>query len=218
MATTAAASNAAPIAFPGQAAAPRMTTATMARLAELVVLLAAGALLLASIAFPYWGITLHAPQYPKGLRIEAYVYQLTGDVFEVDGLNHYIGMMKLNDAAVLERQAALIAIPIIAVLAMASFRLRGVAKALARLPIVIYPLVFAVDLFGWLYYAGNSLDPHAPLSSSIEPFTPRMLGVGTIGQFSTEAAFMIGYTLAVAAAVLVLALSVWQWRTRDAAR
>ena len=33
--------------------------------------------------------------------------KLTGDVSEVDGLNHYIGMMKLNDAAAIERQIAL---------------------------------------------------------------------------------------------------------------
>jgi copper chaperone NosL len=207
-----------PIALPARRAVPRVRTTTAVRAIELVLLVVAGGLLLVSTLFPYWGITLHAPQYPKGLRIEAYVYELTGDVSEVDGLNHYIGMMKLNDAAVMERQIARAAIALIAVLAVASFWLRGVWKALARLPIVIYPIVFAADLFGWLYYAGHSLDPHAALSSSIKPFTPRIMGVGHIGQFSTEAAFMTGFVLAVVAAVIVLELSIMQWGTRRAER
>lgn len=207
-----------PVRVPASPAVARMETTTAARVIELVLLVAAGGLLLVSTLFPYWGITLNAPQYPKGLRIEAYVYELTGDVSEVDGLNHYIGMMKLNDAAVMERQIARAAIALIAVLAVASWAVRGVWKALARLPIIIFPVVFAVDLFGWLYYAGHSLDPHAALSSSIKPFTPRIMGVGNIGQFSTEAAFMTGFVLAVVAAVIVLELSVLQWGTRRAER
>ena len=195
-----------------------VTSMSKRRAFELLLLLIPAALLLASLLLPYWGITLHAPQYPKGLRIEAFAYKFTGDVFEVDGLNHYIGMMKLENAAVIERQLALVAIPIIALLAVASFWLRGIWRTLARVPIVIYPLVFVGDLFAWLYYAGNSLDPKAPLSSSIEPFTPHIVGIGTIGQFSTEAMFMSGFALAVAAALIVIALSVWQWRTGDAPR
>jgi hypothetical protein len=202
----------------GRPTAPTAATLSKKRVVEVVLLVAAGALLLASLLVPYWGITLHAPQYPKGLRIEAFAYKFTGDVFEVDGLNHYIGMMKLENAAVLERQLAPIAIPVIALLAVVSFWLRGVWRVLARLPIIIYPLVFVIDLFGWLYYAGNSLDPRAPLSSSIKPFTPHIVGVGTIGQFSTEAMFMSGFVLAAVAAFIVAALSVWQWRTSDAPR
>lgn len=207
-----------PVSLPARPAVPRILTMTAARAIELVLLVVAGGLLLVSTLFPYWGITLHAPQYPKGLRIEAHVYELTGDVSEVDGLNHYIGMMKLNDAAVLERQVSRAAIALIAVLAVASWALRGVWRVLARLPIIIYPLVFAADLFGWLYYAGHSLDPHAALSSSIKPFTPRIMGVGNIGQFSTEAAFMTGFVLAVVAAVIVLELSILQWGNRRAER
>lgn len=194
-------------ALPARPAPPLVQTATAARMVELLLLVAAGVLLLASIALPYWSITLHAPQYPKGLHVQAYVNRLTGDVFEVDGLNHYIGMMKLNDAATIERQISLVAIPLIAMLAVASFWMRGTWRILARLPIVIYPIVFVVDLYAWLYYAGHSLYPYAPLSSSIKPFTPRILGVGTIGQFSTEASFMAGFTLAVIAAALVLGLT-----------
>ena len=174
------------------------------RALELGLLICAAGLLIGSMFLPYWGITLFAPQYPKGLHVLAYVDRLTGDVREVDGLNHYIGMMKLDDAAQLERSISRIAIPIIAVLAVASFWVKGRWKWLLIVPIVIYPIVFVGDLFGWLYYAGHSLDPHAALSSSIKPFTPRIIGTGTIGQFRTHAEFQSGFFLSVLAAVLAV--------------
>ena len=85
------------------------------------------------------------------------------------------------------------------------------------MPIIIYPIVFVADLFGWLYYAGHSLYPYAPLSSSIKPFTPRIVGVGTIGQFSTEAYFMAGFYLAVIAALVVLGVTIARRGKRDVA-
>lgn len=169
---------------------------------RLGLLVVAAGLLILSIFLPYWHITLFAPQYPKGLRVHAYVNRLTGDVREVDGLNHYIGMIKLGDAATLERTMSRFAIPAIALLAVASFWIRGRWKWLAIIPVLAYPIAFAVDLFVWLYHAGHALDPHAALSSSIKPFTPHILGVGRIGQFHTDATFGIGFYLVLLAAVL----------------
>lgn len=171
---------------------------------RLLMLSLAAALLIGSIFLPYWGITLRAPQYPRGLKIEAYVSRLTGDVREVDGLNHYIGMMPLNDAARIERQISRYALVVVAILTVASFWFRGRWKWLVILPIVLFPVIFTADLFAWLYYAGHSLDPRAPLSSSIKPFTPQILGVGEIGQFSTLARFEAGFYLAVLAAALAI--------------
>lgn len=206
-----------PMALPAQAAPPRILTATAAKVLELGLLIVSAALLFGSMFQPYWNITLHAPQYPKGLHIQAYVNELTGDVSEVDGLNHYIGMMKLNDAATIERQISTVAIPLIALLAVVSFWLPGIWRTLARVPIIIYPIVFVADLFAWLYYAGHSLYEYAPLSSSIKAFTPRIVGVGTIGQFSTEAHFMTGFYLAVIAALVVLGVTIARRGKRDVA-
>ena len=60
---------------------------------------AAAVLFVVSIFLPYWNLTLNAPQYPKGLTIVAYLNHLDGDVSEIDGLNHYIGMRPLDEAA-----------------------------------------------------------------------------------------------------------------------
>jgi hypothetical protein len=172
---------------------------------QIPFLVSAGLLLIGSIFLPYWNIVLRAPQYPKGLSVDVYVNKLEDmrSVREVDGLNHYIGMIKLTDAATIERAISVYAIPIIAILAVASIFLSGWWRTIARIPVLIYPIVFVIDLFAWLYYAGHSLDSTAALSSSIDEFTPRILGTGVIGQFETEAQFEPGFYLAVAAMVLV---------------
>jgi len=181
---------------------------TLRQMLPLGLLVLAAALLVGSIFLPYWEVELRAPQYPKGLTVVAYVSHLSGDVREVDGLNHYIGMMALNEAAKLERQISRYAIVAVAVLAVGSFWLRGRWKWLLVLPAILFPIIFAVDLAAWLYYAGHTLDPHAPLSSSIQPFTPPVVGEGKIGQFSTVSKFLVGFYAAVLGAVLTVVATV----------
>jgi hypothetical protein len=189
-----------------------------ARLARFFLQAGAGILLVASMFYPYWEITLHAPQYPRGLFIQTFVNKMepARNVFEVDGLNHYIGMIKLTDAATIEQAISVYAIPAVALLAMASFLVTGIWRTLFRLPVILYPVIFAVDLFSWLYYAGHTLDPKAPMSSSIKEFTPKILGKGTIGQFHTEANFTTGFYLAAAAAVITLVVAIWERWSRHA--
>ena len=45
---------------------------------------------------PVWDIALEAPQYPEGLGFEIWIYKMTGDLNTVNGLNHYIGMKKIE--------------------------------------------------------------------------------------------------------------------------
>lgn len=169
-----------------------------------VLLLAAGALLAVSYLQPYWRMTLHAPQYPKGLHVQAYLNRLEGDVREIDGLNHYIGMRPLNDAARLERETSAMLITVVAGLLVAAILIHSRWAALAALPGLLFPIGFLADLQYWLASFGTNLDPTAALSSSIKPFVPPVLGVGTIGQFRTEAVPGPGLWLATAAALVIL--------------
>jgi hypothetical protein len=189
-----------------------------ARLARFFLQAGAGILLIVSIFYSYWEITLHAPQYPRGLFIQTFVDKMepARNIFEVDGLNHYIGMIKLTDAATIEQAISVYAIAAVALLAMAAFLMSGIWRTLFRLPVILYPAIFAADLFAWLYYAGHSLDPKAPMSSSISEFTPKILGKGTIGQFHTEANFTTGFYLAAAAAVITLVVAIWERWSRHA--
>lgn len=163
-----------------------------------------GVMLAVSTAFSWWALTLHAPQYPGGLEITVFTHKVTGDVREVDGLNHYIGMMPLGDAASLERSVATYAIIAFVIMAFAAAALKRRWAPWLVLPIVIFPFVFAADLYFWLYRAGHNLDPTAALSSSIKPFTPAILGEGIVGQFSTTAMFGPGWFVAAAGSLVAL--------------
>jgi hypothetical protein len=74
---------------------------------------------------------------------------------------------------------------------------------LLALPAVAFPAVFALDLYHWMRSFGLNLDPNAPLSASVKPFVPTVIGEGGIGQFKTYAEFGTGYWQAVAAAALI---------------
>src|SRR5262245_16506639 len=65
-----------------------------------LLMLAAVACLAMTFFFPLWDLTMFAPQYQDGLRLDIYAYALQGgnggqDVKEINVLNHYIGMRDL---------------------------------------------------------------------------------------------------------------------------
>ncbi len=165
---------------------------------------AAAIMLLVSLFLPWWRLTLNAPQYPAGLHVQAYVNQLKGDVSEIDGLNHYIGMRPLDEAATFERQISIYGIVGLALLILAAIFIHNRWAALLALPALLLPVVFLADLQFWLANFGTNLDPTAPLSSSIKPFVPPVLGKGTIGQFSTVAVPGEGLWLAILASLVIL--------------
>ncbi|MBP7745823.1 MAG: cytochrome C [Phycisphaerae bacterium] len=172
------------------------------------LLLVAASLLVVSFWQPYWRMRLYAPQYPKGLRVVAYLNRLEGDVREIDGLNHYIGMRRLNEAAQLERRTSAILVGVLACLLCAAIFVHSPWAALAALPALLWPFGFLVDLHLWMAHFGTHLDPAAALSSSIKPFVPPVLGEGLIGQFRTVARVSDGWRLSLAAAGIVL-VALW---------
>ena len=175
------------------------------------LLVLAAVMLLVSIFLPYWGMELQAPQYPGGLHVQAYLNRLTGDVHEIDGLNHYIGMRPLEDGARLERSLSILMTVSLSLLVVGAVFIHSKWAALLTLPALTFPVGFLLDLHLWLSYFGNNLDPTAPLSSSIKPFTPPVLGTGKVGQFITIATAESGLILA-GAASLVIIVALWRHR------
>lgn len=177
------------------------------------ILMALSTLLFAiSHIWKYWELRLNAPQYPGGLFVSVYTHDVRGDVSEVDGLNHYIGMAPLAEAAEFERSIAPYAIVAFILLGVAAIFLRKKWAPLLLVPIILFPIVVFVDLFAWLYYFGHNLDPTAALSGAIDEFTPAILGRGVVGQFTTDAMMGLGWWIAVVAAVLALAAIVINFR------
>ncbi len=139
-------------------------------LAPIILFLSAALLLLISMFLPYWQLTLNAPQYPQGLTIKSYLTRMEGDVAEIDGLNHYIGMRPLAEAAVFERSISIIGVIVLILLILATVFIHSKWAVLMALPALLFPIIFIADLQYWLADFGQNLDPAAPLSSSIKPF------------------------------------------------
>ncbi|HTV55019.1 MAG TPA: cytochrome C [Terriglobia bacterium] len=175
------------------------------------LLTGAAVLLLISVFLPYWQITMYAPQYPNGLTVVSYVNHLGGRVDEVNILNQYIGMRPLQDAAQFEKRIAVAAVVALALLLVAAVEVHSPWAALLSIPAALFPLGFLADLQYWLANFGLHLDPHAPLNMSVKPFIPRALGVGHIGQFSTQALPAAGLILSIIASGLIIA-GLWRQR------
>lgn len=158
--------------------------------------ISAAMLLMVSLLLPYWVLRLKAPQFPKGLTITAYVNRLTGDVGELEGLNHYVGLGSFQDAAPFERSIAIAAITVLAGLLIAALLIHSRWVLVLVLPAVLFPIIFLVDLQFWLWNFGNHLDPAAPLAAAVGKFTPPIFGPAEIAQFDTLALPGIGLILA----------------------
>lgn len=187
-------------AAPAEASAPRST-------ARQILSVVALALIAASYFLPFWTFKLYAPQYPHGLTLTISLTGFSGDVREIDMLNHYIGMASLAHGAALERQYShLLVGGLVAVLALLVL-LPGKRNALVAAALgAAYPLGFLADTYYWLFRFGHELDPRAPLH--IPHFTPQLFGNGNIGQFMTFAVPQLGFGLTVAAALLLIAAAV----------
>jgi copper chaperone NosL len=186
-----------------RAATPAFVESRSARWLAIGLSLGAGLLFVVALGKPWWLFKLYAPQYPHGLTLVISLSGLSGDVREIDMLNHYIGMAHLDAAAVFERRYAAVAVYALSgVLVALTFVLRGGwARAIAILG-ALFPLGFIADSFIWLYRFGHELDPRAPLR--LPKFTPELFGNGTIGQFMTFATPQSGFWFAVGGVALLL--------------
>lgn len=185
---------------------------TTRRLADYLIpstLLMLGALfLIVSMFLPYWSMTMTAPQYPKGLRVDVYVNRLEGDVHEIDALNHYLGMPSLDEGGKFERSISILSIVVLGLLLVATVFVHNQWAAILAIPVFAFPLLFLADLYYILYTYGHSIDPQSALGGAIDPFTPPLLGEGLIGQFGTVASLEIGFYMAIGA-VLVVGVGLW---------
>ncbi len=172
------------------------------------LLMFAALLLMVSMFLPYWSMKMTAPQYPKGLKVTVYVNHLEGDMREIDGLNHYLGMPPLDEGGRFERSISIISIVALGSLLMAGVFVHNQWAGVLSLPVLGFPVVFIADLWWILYQYGHSIDPTSALGGAVDPFTPPILGVGKVGQFGTIASFEIGFYLAIAAVIVVL-IGLW---------
>ena len=152
-----------------------------------LMLLAAAGLLVATYFFPLWNLTMFAPQYPDGLRLDIYSHTLVGgnhgqDVKEINLLNHYIGMHDLENESFTEFKWMPFVIGALGLL-MLRAAAHGTVVALVDVTMLfVYFGAFSLWSFGYkLYQYGHDLAPTAAVK--VPPFMPPMFGYAKIANF-----------------------------------
>lgn len=187
---------------------------------RLLLALAAG-LIVVAYFLPLWNLTMFAPQYPNGLRLDIYSHTLSAghggqDIKEINLLNHYIGMRDLAAEDFTEFKWMPFVIGGVALLVLRAV-VHGTVAALVDSSVVFfYFAAFSLWSFGYkLYRYGHDLAPTAAVK--VDPFMPPMFGYSRIANFEVysypQAA---SYAMTVALLLLGLALFMaWRARRRD---
>jgi len=181
-----------------------------------VLFLVAAGLIITAHFLPLWNLTMFAPQYGNGLRLDIFDHALVGanggqDLKEINLLNHYIGMRDLAVEDFTEFKWMPFALGGL-VLLLARAVVFGTVKEFVDATVVsVYFGAFSLWSFGYkLYRYGHDLLPTAAVK--VEGFTPPMFGYKRIANFDVYSYPQAGTYLMVAAGVCVLAALVFAWR------
>lgn len=191
-------------------------------LKERVLVVVAALLLSAVYLFPLWTLTMYAPQYPDGLRMNIYSYKLQGgnqgqDVREINLLNHYIGMRDLVDEDFTEFKWMPFVVGAIGLLFLRT-AVHGKMASLVDIVVLYgYFAAFSLWSFGFkLYSYGHNLAPMAAVK--VPPFMPPMFGYKKLANFEVYSYPAAG-SYALGLVIVLLVVAFWfAWRDKpDAA-
>lgn len=146
-----------------------------------IIICAASLILILTFFFPLWKINLEAPQYPEGIGLEIWINKITGqnpnDLDNINGLNHYIGMKKIEPDSIPELKI----MPFIIIFMI----LFGLTTALTGKRFLAYSwialfIIFAgiglYDFYLWEYDYGHNLNPSAAIKIPGMAYQPPLIG------------------------------------------
>jgi hypothetical protein len=144
--------------------------------------------------------------------MDIYAHKLDGgnnghDIQEINTLNHYIGMHKIDRAELSELDWMPFALMALALLTLRCAAIGNVRMLIDLVVITGFVAAYSMGRFVYkLYVFGHQLDPKAPLE--VEPFTPAIFGTKQIANFTTESYPQMGsiYVGIFVTGVAVLAL------------
>ncbi len=149
-------------------------------------------------SLPLWAVSLEAPNYPKkafpeGIPVFFHFDGYSGEVHEMNTINHYVGMDPMWVGGTIEREIGIYALLLLS-LGMVLFIAYN-KKIFTYIMIVpaLLPVLFIADYSYWLYWFGHNL--HDWGAFKIKPFMPTVFGDGKIAQFTTHSYPTVGFYL-----------------------
>lgn len=168
--------------------------------------------LIATFFLPVWFIYLLAPQYPEGLTMNIWLYQITGQVDIINGLNHYIGMKHIK-AEMFPEFDFLVYI-------MGFFILFGLVVAIVgkRTLLLVYLVILGLgaagamyDFYKWSYDYGHNLDPKAAIQIPGLSYQPPLIGHKTLLNFDAYSYPDSGGWVIIIAGIIIFAVYGYEW-------
>jgi len=181
-----------------------------------IMVLLAALVLVPTLMVPLWHMHFVAQQYPEGLDLYIYGYDLVGgndgnDLTEINVLNHYIGMAELRPSDFTELKWIPLVIGLIGVLTLRAAAIGNLRSVVDVMVMSLYFGGFSLWSFWYkLGYYGAHLDPRA--SVKVAPFMPPMLGYRKVGQFDVWSYPATGTYLFVVFGALLLGALLLTWR------
>ena len=158
-------------------------------------------------SLPIWAVSLEAPNYPKeafpeGIPVYFHFDGYSGEVHEMNTINHYVGMDPMWAGGTLERGIGIYALLGLSLVMVYFIAYNARFLSYFMLIPASLPILFIADYSFWLYYFGHNL--HDWGMFKIKPFMPTVFGDGKIAQFTTHSYPTIGFYLIVAISLLSL--------------
>ena len=141
--------------------------------------------MLSAYVLPLWHILLDAPQYPEGLEMKIWLNGLSGNIEQINGLNHYIGMkhIVIDDF----REFKILPYVFGAVLLLGATAVVINSRKLATAWIVslcVFGIVGFSDFYIWEYNYGHHLNPHAAIKVEGMNYQPPLVGYKQLLNFT----------------------------------
>jgi copper chaperone NosL len=189
------------------------------------VLIAISSLLLVGLfIFPLWQVRLTAPQYPEGLGMYIRINTVEGatdtDLNNINNLNHYIGMKRIDAATIPELKFMpwIVGFLVVSGLATAAIGRRRILYGWVGAFIILAVLGLA-DFWRWEYDYGHNLDAAtAIIKIPGMSYQPPLLGAKQLLNFravSLPATGGVLAGLAFALGVYAVVRTVRETHTRD---
>ena len=156
---------------------------------------------------PIWSVSLEAPNYPKeafpeGIPVFFHFDGFSGEVHEMNTINHYIGMDPMERGGPYERVLAPYALVFTAFLMFLFIVYDGKIWSLFMAIPAALPVIFIGLYSYWLYWFGHNMHDYGAFK--IKPFMPTVFGDGKVAQFVTHSYATTGFWLLVAISIFSL--------------
>ncbi len=186
--------------------------------ASRILVLVAGLALGLVYVLPVWTIDLEAPQYPEGIGMVIQINTIEGqkphDLDNINNLNHYIGMKRIEPESIpeLDLMPWIVALLMLGAVTTAALGRKKVLYGWVFLFVGI-SLVGMADFWKWEYDYGHDLDQEtAIIKIPGMSYQPPLIGSKQILNFTAHSWPGAGGWIAILAALTAVGVAGYEWR------